>query len=97
MVKEEYDLRKAWDEACDAFQQSASDDLKTKPKYTVDEVLEQIRAKQEKDAEKSAKFRVAKDVLTKTLDCIDSLGNIAIQGASMVCFLLGLGSHIVAR
>lgn len=86
MIKEEYDLKKAWDEACDAFQKTASEDLKSKTKYTPDEVLEQIRAKQEKDEEKSAKYRVAKDILSKTLDCIDSLANIAAQGASVVCF-----------
>lgn len=82
--KEDYDLKKAWDEACDAFAKTASEDLKTKTKYTPDQVLEQIRAKQDKDEEKNAKYRVAKDVLSKTLDCIDNLGNIAAQGASMV-------------
>lgn len=86
MIKEDYDLKKAWDEACDAFQKTASEDLRTKTKYTPEEVLEQIRAKQEKDEEKSAKFRVAKDVLNKTLNCIDGLANVAAQGASIVCF-----------
>lgn len=80
----DYDLKKAWDDACDAFARTSGEELKVKTKYTPEEVLEQIRAKQEKDEEKAAKYRVAKDVLSKTLDCIDNLGNIAAQGASMV-------------
>lgn len=83
-ITDQYDLKKAWDDACDAFARTTSEDLTKKPKYSPNEVLEQIRAKQDKDEEKNAKYRVVKDVLSKTLDCIDNLGNIAAQGASMV-------------
>jgi hypothetical protein len=86
---EAYDLKVAWENACDAFAKTSGEELKVKTKYTPEEVLEQIRAKSEKNEEKAAKYRVVKDVLSKTLDCIDNLGNIAAQGASMVsriCF-----------
>lgn len=57
----------------------------TKPsRFTSDEVLEQIRSKQEEDDEKSAKFRVAKEGISKTRDRIYILGGIASQAASMV-------------
>lgn len=79
-----YDLKLAWENACDAFAKTSGEELRVKTKYTPEEVLEQIRAKQERDEEKAAKYRVVKDVLSKTLDCIDNLGNIAAQGASMV-------------
>ncbi|GAB1217101.1 hypothetical protein ATERTT37_006324 [Aspergillus terreus] len=59
-------------------------DLTTSPKFTVDEVLDQIRSKQDEDDEKNNKFRAAKEVIGKTLTFITVLGGIAAQGASMV-------------
>lgn len=84
---EAYDLKIAWQNACDAFAKTSGETLTVKTQYTPEEVLEQIRKKQEKDEEKAAKYRVVKDVLSKTLDCIDNLGNIAAQGASMVSLM----------
>lgn len=47
---------------------------------------------QEKDADEKvgAKYRVAKHVLNKTMKCIQNLGALAIQGASMVSPLFAL-------
>jgi hypothetical protein len=87
MREEDYDLQRAWENACDAFVRTTSEDLKKTPKYSPDEVLEQIRAKQERDEEKNAKYQAAKDVLSKTLDCINNLGMIAAQGASSELFM----------
>ncbi|KAJ5683311.1 hypothetical protein N7462_006476 [Penicillium macrosclerotiorum] len=83
-VKDDYNLQEAWDRACGSFAQTTKVDLTASPKYTVDEVLDQIRAKQDEDDEKNNKYRVAKDVIGKTLTFITVLGGIAAQGASMV-------------
>lgn len=79
-----YNLQEAWDRVCRSFAKTTDVDLTVAPKYTPDQVLEQIRAKQDEDDEKNAKFKVAKEVISKTLDCINILGGIAAQGASMV-------------
>jgi len=84
--EEEYNLKDAWDKACDSFAKTTNTHLATIPKYSLDEVLEQIRAKQDQDKSKHAQYRVAKDVLSKTLETINTLGSIAAQGASMVRF-----------
>lgn len=80
----EYNLREAWDKACASFAQKTKVDLTITPKYSVDEVLDQIRAKQDDDDEKNNKYRAAKDAIGNTLKFIMLLGGIAAQGASMV-------------
>lgn len=83
--KDDYNLQEAWDRHCGAFAKMTNGlDLTKSPRYTPDQVLEQIRAKQHEDDEKNAKFKVAKDVISKTLDCISILSGIAAQGSSMV-------------
>jgi hypothetical protein len=89
-VKDEYSLQEAWDRVCGSFAKTTDGlDLTKPPKYTPDQVLEQIRAKQDEDDEKNGKYKVAKEVISKTLDCINILGGIAAQGASMVCLRSG--------
>lgn len=83
-VEDDYNIQEAWNRACGAFAQTTKVNLTESPKFTVDEVLDQIRAKQDEDDEKSNKYRVAKDVIGKTLKFITVLGGIAAQGASMV-------------
>jgi hypothetical protein len=87
-VKEEYNLQEAWDRACGSFAQTAKVDLTAAPKFSIDEVLDQIRTKQDEDDEKNNKYKVVKDVIGKTLTFITVLGGIAAQGASMVGCLL---------
>jgi hypothetical protein len=81
---DDYNLQDAWDRVCKSFAQTAEVDLTTAPKFTPDQVLEQIRAKQDDEEEKHAKYRVAKEVITKTLKCIKILASIAVQDATMV-------------
>ncbi|KAJ5639441.1 uncharacterized protein N7484_007303 [Penicillium longicatenatum] len=81
---DDYNIQDAWNRACGAFAQTANVDLTKSPKFTVDEVLDQIRTKQDADDEKNNKYRAAKDVIGKTLKFITVLGGIAAQGASMV-------------
>jgi hypothetical protein len=88
-VKDDYNLQEAWDRVCGSFAKTTDGlDLTKTPRYTPDQVLEQIRTKQDEDDEKNAKYKVAKEVISKTLDCINILGGIAAQGASMVCLLV---------
>lgn len=88
-VEDDYNIQEAWDKACGAFAQITKVDLTTPPKLTVDEILDQIRTKQDENDEKNNKFKVAKDVIGKTLKFITVLGGIAAQGASMVSTLTG--------
>ncbi|KAJ5767057.1 uncharacterized protein N7511_004673 [Penicillium nucicola] len=83
-VENDYNLQEAWDRACTSFAQTAKVDLTTAPKFTVDQVLDQIRTKQDEDDEKNNKYKTAKDVIGKTLNFVMVLGGIAAQGASMV-------------
>lgn len=83
-IQDDYNIQEAWNKACNAFAQTAKVDLTVSPKFTVDEVLDQIRSKQDEDDEKHNKYRVAKDVIAKTGNFIMVLGGIAAQGASMV-------------
>ncbi|CAG8908395.1 unnamed protein product [Penicillium egyptiacum] len=86
----EYNLQEAWDKACASFAQTTKVDLTTTPKFSVDEVLDQIRGKQDDDDEKNNKYRAAKDAIGKTLKFVMLLGGIAAQGASMVFAPAGL-------
>ncbi|KAJ5794025.1 Tetratricopeptide-like helical [Penicillium paradoxum] len=81
---DEYNLQEAWDRACTSFAQTTKVDLTAKPRFSIDEVLDQIREKQEEDNEKNNKYRAAKDVISKTLNFVTVLGGIAAEGASMV-------------
>ncbi|KAJ5981977.1 hypothetical protein N7451_012077 [Penicillium sp. IBT 35674x] len=83
-AEDDYNIQEAWERACGAFAQTAKVDLTSSPKFTVDEVLAQIRTRQDGEDEKNKKFQTAKDVIGKTLTFITVLGGIAAQGASMV-------------
>lgn len=87
-VEDDYNIQEAWERACGAFAQTTKVDLTTSPQFTVDEVLDQIRIKQDEGDEKNKKFKTAKDVIGKTLTLITVLGGIAAQGASMVSTLI---------
>lgn len=81
---DEYNLQDAWDRVCTSFAQTTKVDLTATPKFSVEEVLDQIRGKQEDDDERNNKYKTAKDVIGKTLKFVMLLGGIAAQGASMV-------------
>lgn len=82
----EYDLQQAWNTACEEFVKTTGKELKVKNESTPEQVLEQLRADQEQTEAKAAKHRVAKNALSRTLELVDCLGNIAAQGASLVSF-----------
>lgn len=85
-ITDDYNIQEAWNKACQAFAHTAKIDLTASPKFSVDEVLDQIRKKQDDDDEKHNRFRAAKDVIAKTSKFIMVLGGIAAQGASMVSY-----------
>jgi hypothetical protein len=83
-VNDEYNLQDAWNRVCTSFAETTKVDLTSAPKFSVDEVLDQIRGKQDEDDERNNKYKTAKDVIGKTLNFVMVLGGIAAQGASMV-------------
>ncbi|PYI20328.1 hypothetical protein BO99DRAFT_442372 [Aspergillus violaceofuscus CBS 115571] len=52
--RDEYNLQGAWERVCRSFAQTIKADLTTAPKYTIEEVLEQIRAWEAEGLERSA-------------------------------------------
>ncbi|KAJ5160763.1 uncharacterized protein N7482_007767 [Penicillium canariense] len=81
---DDYNLQGAWDTVCQSFAKTTTVDLTITPRYTIDQVLDQIRQRQDDDEQRNVKYKVAKDVISKTLSCIEVLGGIVAQGASMV-------------
>ncbi|KAL3441276.1 hypothetical protein BJX65DRAFT_313949 [Aspergillus insuetus] len=95
-IPEDHNIHEAWDKACRAFARMTQADLTESPKRSVDEVLEEIRRKQDGDEEKHKKCRAAKDVISKTGNFIVVLGGIAAQGVSMVFAPSSLGFNAIS-
>ena len=74
---------KAWMDARKSFAKATGKELAQQPMSPA-QVLEQIHLKDERDEEKAAKYKTARNVLDKTLTLVTTLGGIAAQGASMV-------------
>lgn len=85
MALNQTNLDSAWEDACVAFRQVAGIDLKTERPPTADDIRARFDAKKAKDAEEDRKVEKVKAIFRKTLTCIDRVGGIAAQGASMVC------------
>lgn len=86
-VQNEYDLQDEWNKAyklaSESFTKTTGAGL-TKSNLSPEEVLYQIEAKQDKDEADSAKFKVAKEILGKSVESIQRLGSALAQGAGMV-------------
>lgn len=88
-LEQELDLDQLWIQAQLDFQRMfPGRDPRYLPVLKVEDVIGMISQKKETDEKSGAKYKVAKDVLAKTLKCIQNLGGLAIQGASMVSPLL---------
>ena len=81
---EDYDLQQGWSDVLQAFAKTAKVELRPDRVLSPEDVIAQLKSKRDKDEADSAKYRVVKDVLGKTLACIQTLGGIAASGASMV-------------
>ena len=89
-VGESLDLDDLWKEAQDEFQKIFKKDPKKVPVLSAKDVIGKIDQKKESDEKQGAKYRKARIVLQKTLTCIQTLGNLAAQGASMVSYIMPL-------
>lgn len=88
-AEQELDLDQMWIQAQVEFQRMfPGRDPRYLPVLRIEDVIGMISQKKQADEKAGAKYRVAKDVLNKTLKCIQNLGALAIQGASMVSSLL---------
>lgn len=84
-AERELDLDQMWVNAQVEFQKMfPGRDPRHLPLLRIEDVTGLINQKKEADEKAGAKYRVAKDVLNKTLKCIQNLGALAVQGASMV-------------
>ena len=81
---DDYDLQRGWADVLQAFAKTAKIELRPDRILTPEDVIAQLKSKRDKDDADSAKYKVVKDVLGKTLACIQTLGGIAASGASMV-------------
>lgn len=85
-VNQDPDLEEMWLEAeRESRKLIGFKDGEQPPKLTVEDVLnklDEFKTKDETDA--STKLGKAKEIYKKTLVCIDSLGSIVAQGASVV-------------
>ena len=87
-VGESLDLDDLWKEAQDEFQKIFKKDPKKVPVLSVQDVIGKIDQKKEFDEKQGAKYRKTRIVLQKALTCIQTLGNLAAQGASMVSYIM---------
>jgi hypothetical protein len=85
-IKHDPDLEEMWEEAeRECRKLIGLKDGVQLPKLTVEDVLNKLDESKTKDeADAHTKRGKAKDCLRKTLVCVDSLGRIAAQGASVV-------------
>jgi len=101
---DDYDLQQSWADVLQAFAQTAKIELRPDRLLTPEDVIAQLKAKRDKDEADNAKYKAVKDVLSKTVTCIQTLGGIAASGASMVfgptnlcysglSYLLSVGSN----
>lgn len=84
VIADEEDLDQMWKEAQAEFQKISGKDPKSFAVLRVDEVISKINQKREADEKASARYRRAKDVVNKTLLCIQNLGSLAADAASKV-------------
>jgi hypothetical protein len=82
--EDEHDLDKMWVEAELEFRKLSGRDPKDFTMLKVEDVIGKIDQKKDTDDKAGAKYRKAKEILTKTLTCIANLGEVAAQSVSMV-------------
>ncbi|WEW55846.1 hypothetical protein PRK78_001279 [Emydomyces testavorans] len=82
VIIDEEDLDQMWNEAQIEFQKISGRDPKTFAVLRVDEVIAKISQKKEADEKANARYKRAKDIVNKTLLCIQNLGSIAADAAS---------------
>ena len=84
VTAEDYDLQRAWQDVLQSFAKQAKIELRPDRVLAPEDVIAQLKSKRDKEEADGSKYAVVKDVLGKSLACIQTLGGIAAQGASMV-------------
>lgn len=79
------DIEQMWREALVEFHKLSGHDPKKFSELSIGDVIGKINQQKELDDKRAAKYGKAKEVLNKTLTCIQTLGSLVAQGASMVC------------
>jgi ethanolamine utilization microcompartment shell protein EutL len=66
-------------------QMAGGDPSKVKQGLDIDAVLQQLDEAQSKDKKASEKYSTVKNIFSRTLQCIQTVGGIVANGASNVC------------
>lgn len=89
--REEYSFKAMWEQAQLRFQERTSRALKSGKGKSLEDVLRELEERYPEDnifqAPSGSKSNV-KDIVRNVLNCINILGGIVAQGASMVCILI---------
>ncbi|KAG5295105.1 neutral amino acid permease [Histoplasma ohiense] len=75
------DIEQMWREALVEFHKLSGHDPKKFSELSIGDVIGKINQQKELDDKKAAKYGKAKEVLNKTLTCIQTLGSLVAQGA----------------
>ena len=82
---DDFDVDRMWRNVQAEFQRTCQRTLNAKQQnLSVEDVVASLTKVNEKDEKKAVRYKNAKDVLTKTLKCVQLLGGLAAQGASVV-------------
>ncbi|ETN43323.1 uncharacterized protein HMPREF1541_02482 [Cyphellophora europaea CBS 101466] len=77
-----YDFDKAWDDVLEAFERTSRIKLQPGVVLTTENVIQQLKLKRDHDAEASRKYQGLKRTLSRTLECIRTLGFVASKDQS---------------
>lgn len=83
-TEDEPDVAQMWFDIQTEFQKVSGRPFDPSHVLSVDDVMARANPKKDRSAKSSAKIQKAKDVLSKTLYCIQTFGSMAAQAASMV-------------
>ncbi|KAE8450789.1 hypothetical protein EG329_005702 [Mollisiaceae sp. DMI_Dod_QoI] len=79
------ELRKLWDDAQGEFRKNTKKELRADPHKRLEDVLQELERKyQPKDLEEASTKKKIGETINKILKCVQMLGGLAAQGASIV-------------
>ena len=80
------DLKEMWEKAVEKFCKANKLERKElKQNITPKDVIERLDDNKKREEKAAAKYATAKDILGKTMACLEIIGGIAMQGVSVVC------------
>lgn len=88
-IMDDPEFAERWARATEKLCKASKKDFsQMKQPISIQDVLGMMGENKSRQEESSSKHARAKDVLSKTLECLQTLGQFAIQGVSMVRYLL---------